>query len=471
MDKPQHSRPSVGYFPDTFPRDPILVNQFMEHVLLGQILEPLVQTNSQGFTVPALASEWEVSASGLFMKFKLRQGVRFSDGRALHAKDVVYSLKRHIDSTRSQSRAFLKVIQSVEADDSSTVGINLNRPYLAILKALSRDHLGIVPEGWEFDPSAREPLIGTGAYRAVKGPEGWLLVRNPLHWDLAGTEIEEWALEVLPAGVTSAGPLPDLLPFVTNASLEWIEALARSSGHKKEPVQHNLQQSAWWYPHGANFKDTRLKQWMMAAIQALIGVRQKAIGLTAATGAIPKGIAGYLTDCPITPIPKTHPTGEVLPIRLAVMKTEMPSLVGDDGAAAREIERAMQVHFDFIPVMPADLPDLPSLKIDALFVGYAGAFSDPEGFITVVSSFLASDLGTILQAERLQYEQAASETDWTRRAELYRQLNHSLVTSRSVVPAWRANACRFRSKRLAAPEVVRTYTPRLKDYSLLKTES
>src|SRR5258708_1663661 len=94
----QLSSPTVGYFPPTFPRDPIEVNVFLEHVLLGQALEPLIEIGSDGGLIPAVASRWDVLEGGKKLRFQIREGILFSDGRRVTARDVEYTLRRHLDS-------------------------------------------------------------------------------------------------------------------------------------------------------------------------------------------------------------------------------------------------------------------------------------------------------------------------------------------------------------------------------------
>ena len=46
---------------------------------------------------PLLAKSWAVSEDGRTYTFKLREDVKFCDGRPMKAEDVVYSLKRWTD--------------------------------------------------------------------------------------------------------------------------------------------------------------------------------------------------------------------------------------------------------------------------------------------------------------------------------------------------------------------------------------
>ena len=44
--------------------------------------------------VPRLAESWEVSADELTWTYKIRQGVKWSDGQPLPAKDAAYTFNR-----------------------------------------------------------------------------------------------------------------------------------------------------------------------------------------------------------------------------------------------------------------------------------------------------------------------------------------------------------------------------------------
>ncbi len=158
------SIPKFGYVPVTFPRDIAKVNTFAEHMILGQILEPLVDADRFGSITQGIAESWTISPDGKSISFKIPAGQSFSNGQPIGAKDIKYSLDRHL-TEKTQSSNFLKSIKDVIANGENEIVVNLNEPNVAILKALTRDHLGIVPFGWKFDPTSDEPIIGSGAYR------------------------------------------------------------------------------------------------------------------------------------------------------------------------------------------------------------------------------------------------------------------------------------------------------------------
>ena len=61
-----------------------------------QVMETLVDADSNGMLRPGLASGWEVSADGLAWRFVLRDGVTFHNGSALRPEAAVAAIIRGI---------------------------------------------------------------------------------------------------------------------------------------------------------------------------------------------------------------------------------------------------------------------------------------------------------------------------------------------------------------------------------------
>ncbi|MBO0775543.1 MAG: peptide ABC transporter substrate-binding protein, partial [Actinobacteria bacterium] len=61
--------------------------------LLGNIGEFLVFTDQHNNYHPWLATSWKPNADASVWTFKIRQGVKFNDGRPMTVDDVVYSFK------------------------------------------------------------------------------------------------------------------------------------------------------------------------------------------------------------------------------------------------------------------------------------------------------------------------------------------------------------------------------------------
>ncbi|MDE1179343.1 ABC transporter substrate-binding protein [Paraburkholderia sp.] len=120
-----------------------------------------------------LASDWTVSPDGRKITFRLRKDVKWQDGQKFTAKDVKFTLDllKNPDLP-NQFWARLSDIQSVDAPDDYTVVLNLDKPNLALLDALT--NVMIVPQHalanvpvkdlrtaswWKTGP------VGTGPYK------------------------------------------------------------------------------------------------------------------------------------------------------------------------------------------------------------------------------------------------------------------------------------------------------------------
>jgi peptide/nickel transport system substrate-binding protein len=88
--------------------------------------------------VPWLAEGHTVSADGLTWEFRLREGIRFHDGSAMTAEDVVWSFRRLVALNRAPAAAFTPVLkpENVTAADARTVRFILNQPYGPFLAAM-----------------------------------------------------------------------------------------------------------------------------------------------------------------------------------------------------------------------------------------------------------------------------------------------------------------------------------------------
>ena len=86
--------------------DPHSQNESFTNSVNQQVYEYLLSRDKQLNFVPGLATSWE-QLSPLKWRFKLRQGVKFHDGSAFNADDVVYSIKRAKEPT-SQIAVYAK---------------------------------------------------------------------------------------------------------------------------------------------------------------------------------------------------------------------------------------------------------------------------------------------------------------------------------------------------------------------------
>lgn len=152
---------------------------------LDQIFEPLYITDVDGDLQPHLATGHTVSADGKTYTFPLRTGVTFSDGSAMTAADVAFSLLRNKNNNGPLS--FLNgVVKTVTATDAHTVTVVLTQPWAPFLSDISVFANSVVPKDLQGKKAAdffAHP-IGTGPYVVASWDRGGTvtLTPNPHYW-------------------------------------------------------------------------------------------------------------------------------------------------------------------------------------------------------------------------------------------------------------------------------------------------
>lgn len=153
--------------------------------------------------VPSLADSWEISPDGLVYVFRLHPGVTFSNGSALTAEDVGFTLQRMITHPDSRSRNLAMSIQGAEElrkgstdklagfkiVDDHTFTITLSYPCATFLEGLTTPGASILDKettqkaGNTFGQTP-ETTVGTGPFVLTewKRQKGILMKANPKHW-------------------------------------------------------------------------------------------------------------------------------------------------------------------------------------------------------------------------------------------------------------------------------------------------
>ena len=148
--------------------------------------------------VPDLAESYDISQDGLTYTFKLREGVKFHNGRELKASDVKYTFERLVDpATQSPGQGYYAVIKGfdemvsgaasglsgVTTPDDYSVVIELSRPNAVFLNVLAMHFSSIVPkeEVAKYGADWGRHPVGTGAYKITEWSLGQRIVfeRNP----------------------------------------------------------------------------------------------------------------------------------------------------------------------------------------------------------------------------------------------------------------------------------------------------
>jgi oligopeptide transport system substrate-binding protein len=181
--------------------------------MLSDMVEGLVSRTPAIRPAPGAAESWTVSPDGLTYTFRLRPGLRWSDGTPLTADDFVYSYRRLLDPATAATTAglFLMIENArevtrraqppealgVAAPDPRTVVFRLAVPAPFFLQLLANTQAAPVPrhaiEKHGRDWTRPGNLVSNGPYvLAERVPQSFVrLARNPQYHAVAEVRVPE----------------------------------------------------------------------------------------------------------------------------------------------------------------------------------------------------------------------------------------------------------------------------------------
>lgn len=184
------------------------------------VFDSLVRVDRDGKFVGDLAASFE-RPSPTTLVFHLRRGIRFSDGRALTARDIKFTYESILaPASASPRRAGIAQLASVETPDDYTVVMTTAYPYAPAMEFATQ---GIVPAGTALpQASAAVAPPGSGPFEISSYSRGekLVLVRNPYRPAPAGA----------PRGIVFK-----VVPDATVRALELAEGVCDLAENNVEP--------------------------------------------------------------------------------------------------------------------------------------------------------------------------------------------------------------------------------------------
>jgi ABC-type transport system substrate-binding protein len=150
------------------------------------VFNSLVRKNENFDYVGDLASDIQSSPDGLAYTFKLRDGVKFHNGKAFTSADAKYTLDTLLASDSPKSNDFFEgtgaarkpLIKAIETPDPLTLVVRLEKPSNKFLSGLVS--FGMMPQGYTTDQQKQNP-IGTGPFKFVRYDEAQQVVDLAAH--------------------------------------------------------------------------------------------------------------------------------------------------------------------------------------------------------------------------------------------------------------------------------------------------
>jgi peptide/nickel transport system substrate-binding protein len=213
----------IGLSAEPSAMDPHFHNLTPNNALTKHIFDRLLEQDENQAVKPALATSWK-TVDETTWEFKLRPGVKFSDGSEFTANDIIYSYCRvpRVENSPSSLAINTRAITRMSAPDPLTLVIGTDKPHpllpnelsnVAVLSAKANGagavefdrqeckNAGTYPKTEAFN--AGQAAIGTGPYKLVRFTKGdrIILERNEAYWG----QKPAWARLTL-RPITSAGP-------------------------------------------------------------------------------------------------------------------------------------------------------------------------------------------------------------------------------------------------------------------------
>ncbi len=180
--------------------DPARMNQVLQFQITSNILSGLTHIDADLVAQGDLAKDWSVSPDGKEWIFNLREGVKFHNGDAFTADDVLFTYQRSSDPKKSiHSRVISNVSDVIKLNDHK-VKIVLKAPQASFLvKTLERSSgraMTIVSRGaLESLGKSQYGLtpVGTGPFRITfhELGQGVVLERNEDYYDPSRPKLDK----------------------------------------------------------------------------------------------------------------------------------------------------------------------------------------------------------------------------------------------------------------------------------------
>jgi oligopeptide transport system substrate-binding protein len=468
--------------------DPQKLTGDWENRIAGDIFEGLVQHDINAEPVPGQAESWTVSDDKTVYTFKLRDGIKWSDGQPVTAEDFAFAFRRLMDPKRAAKYAYLqypiknaeKINKGELADlkelgakalDAKTLEITLEQPTGYFISALTH-YTGYplprhVVEAKGDDWVRIGNIVVNGPYKPVEWVPGSHVttVKNETYYEADKLRIDGakfFVLEDQSAALKRyrAGEFDILTDFPTD-QYGWMQT--------NLPGQARTAAFAGLYYYIMNskkppFSDKRVRQALsMAVNREVIGPQILGTGELPAYSWVPPGMANYgepatvrwkdldykaklaeakklLTDAgfgPDKPLKvqlryNTNDNHKRVAVGVAAMWKPL-------GVTVELYNTETKVHYD----------DMQRGEVEVGRAGWLADYNDPENFLSLLRSGVTNNYG---RWENAEYDRLIGEgnaqTEMKARAALFKQAEQIALDDSAGIPLYY-----YLSRNVVSPKV------------------
>ncbi|MDP9393623.1 MAG: ABC transporter substrate-binding protein [Actinomycetota bacterium] len=442
--------------------DPHKTSAYPSFQVLENVYDTLVQPNEKLEMEPALAESWKTSKDGRTWTFALRDGVKFHNGNAFTADDVVYSYRRIIDEKLANAYRF-EAVKGIKAQGDDTVVITLSRAAPNLLEMIGAFKGMAILDKDSAKTDLRREANGTGPFKleSYRAGDSVELVSNGGYWGGA-PKLEGVTFRFLPEAATALTNLQSGdVHWTDNVPPQQISSLKGNADVQIGQVPSN----DYWY-FAANqarkpFNDVRVRQALAYAIdRESITEAAKFGAATANQTAIPESSTYYHDYAPYRHDPAK---AKELLQQAGVGSLTVDLMVTNEFPETVQAAQVMSSQFKEVGIttkirtldFAAWLDEQGKGNFDVFMLGWLGNI-DPDDFYYAQHRTGANfnfQKYSNPQVDRL-LDQARRETDEGKRKQLYDQAVKQIVDDASyvylynpdVVQAWRKDVQGYQAR-------------------------
>ncbi len=451
----------VPFLPELATLDPALPTTNVALEALATVFETLTRTGDGASVEGWLAEEFRAEDGGRRYVFRLRQGVRFHDGRPLRARDVHESFVRLLSRRESENGwALAPILGARRVADGATreldgfhelseleFAIELDRPVAFFPALLAFIPTAILPEGTDaVGATWRDGCAGTGPFRVARFEPGRALEleANPDYWQAGRPRCEGLHFSFgVPHAEVREGFVEGRYSIARGVPAAEVEALRRepqlAAGYHETP-QLTTAFLAFNTKTGP-FANSALRQ-RLASVLDTTEVVRRALGRTAipASCLVPPGLLGYEPPRRVTAPVLAHVTGTVDEAITVSCVALRGFLEGHYASLREELELAAARHGIRLVFADHSQSEADAARAagaaDACLWSWVADYPDADTFYHgvlhsetgIVGRFCGSD-----EIDRLA-ERGRGETDPATRHRVYREIETAIAERALLVP-------------------------------------
>jgi serine/threonine protein kinase/ABC-type transport system substrate-binding protein len=433
--------------------DPCLEPNDMHAGIVLTVFETLTHEGKGARIAPWLASEVVSEDEGRRYRIRIRDGVRFHDGRPLTARDVRFTFERvmrfpdrrwlldRVRGAEDVARGRAVELEGVRVIDDSELTVEFDEPLGIFPAVLTHSSLAIVPDGSdEITGTWRDSCVGTGPFRVTRFEPGHRLDQeaNPDYWRAGFPRADGLSHRF-------AIPQADILAGFREGrfSLAWnLDAADRESlrdDPEYGPLLHEYPTLATYFlvfnAHSGPLADESLRRRLAASVD-IDALARASFGASAmpARSLIPPGLLGYEPPRRVTKPVSSSPRGDA---PLTLHAAMIPGV-------AESLEKSLSAAFDRegikldVTILAGGALEATCQEatVDAVIAGWLGDYPEADSFAYPVLHSEAGLYGKFIGSPELDYLCVAGriETDPDVRHDIYRRIESHLEERALLLP-------------------------------------